>query len=173
MKYNVKKFIISEDQTHCLIFDRTLSIKQLSVVEDHGILLIRGGSLTSKDGYRIHVFRLNEFIEENIKVRSRTEVKDRRLEKTRGCHLYTIAKGSDGHLRMAVAIGKKMQIYQWKHTAAWTSWCPNSDNDTVDGFTLVKEISLHDNPTIMTILETPVSARGNAGIGIMVCIGFK
>lgn len=166
-------FHIKEDQTHLLIFDRTLSLKQLTVVEDHGIMLARGGSSTHKDGHRVHVFRLNEFHEDVFVVRSRIEVKDRRIDRTRGCHLYTTAKGSDGHLRMVVAIGKKVQIFQWKHTAAWTSWCPTIDNDTVDGFLFIREIQLHDSPTIMTILETPVNTRIKIGLGIMICVGYK
>lgn len=121
-----------------MVFDRTFCIKQISVVEDHGIILVRGGSATNKDGHRIHVFRLNEFREEVVQSRTRVEVKDHRLERTRGCHLYTILKANDGHLRMACVSGRKLVTFQWKHTAAWTSWCPNNDNDTVEGFVFVK-----------------------------------
>lgn len=135
--------------------------------------MIRGGSATHKDGHRIHVFRLNEFREDVIKPRSRIDVKDRRLEKTRGCHLYSTSKGGDGHLRMAVAVGKKLLTFQWKHTVAWTSWCPNSDNDTIDGFIFFREVSLHDSPTILTILETPVNSRASPTNGFMVCVGYK
>lgn len=135
--------------------------------------MVRGGSATHKDGHRIHVFRLNEFREDVIKPRSRIDVKDRRLEKTRGCHLYSTSKGVDGHLRMAVAVGKKLLTFQWKHTVAWTSWCPNSDNDTIDGFIFFREVSLHDSPTILTILETPVNSRASPSNGFMVCVGYK
>lgn len=38
---------------------------------------------------------------------------------------------------MCVAIGRKLQMFQWKHSAAWTAWCPASDTDTVDGFTFL------------------------------------
>lgn len=132
-------FLIREDQSYQMVFDKTFAVRQLSVVEDHNILLIRGGSTTHKDGYRIHVFRLGEFKDETIRVRSRVEVKDRRIEKTRGCHLYTISKGGDGYLRMAVAVGRKILTYQWKYTAAWTSWCSSTkDTETVDGFLFQK-----------------------------------
>ncbi|XP_055643647.1 GTPase-activating Rap/Ran-GAP domain-like protein 3 isoform X2 [Toxorhynchites rutilus septentrionalis] len=161
-------YLIKEDQTHRVVFDRTLCVKQLSVVEDHGIMLVRGGSALQKDSHRVHVFRLNEFADDRIGQRSRIDVKDRRIEKTRGCHLYAISRAGEAHLRMAVAVGRKLLIFQWKHTAAWTSWCPNSDNDTVEGFMFLKEITLHDLPSIMTILE---GSCPNSGM--LICIGFK
>ncbi|KFB52830.1 AGAP002573-PA-like protein [Anopheles sinensis] len=129
---------------------------------------VRGGSAVQKDGHRIHVFRLNEFTDDRLVQRSRVDVKERRIEKTRGCHLYAISRAGEAHLRMAVAVGRKLLIYQWKHTAAWTSWCPNSDNDTVEGFLFLKEIHLHDSPTIMTILE---GSCPNAGL--LICVGYR
>uniref|UniRef100_A0A182M1G4 Rap-GAP domain-containing protein n=1 Tax=Anopheles culicifacies TaxID=139723 RepID=A0A182M1G4_9DIPT len=161
-------YLIKEDQTHRVVFDKTLCVKQLNVVEDHGIMLVRGGSALQKDGHRIHVFRLNEFSDDRLVQRSRIDVKERRIEKTRGCHLYAISRAGEAHLRMAVAVGRKLLIYQWKHTAAWTSWCPNSDNDTVEGFLFLKEIHLHDSPTIMTILE---GSCPNAGL--LICVGYR
>ncbi|XP_052866109.1 GTPase-activating Rap/Ran-GAP domain-like protein 3 [Anopheles cruzii] len=161
-------YLIKEDQTHRTVFDKTLCVRQMNVVEDHGIMLVRGGSAVQKDGHRIHVFRLNEFTDERLVQRSRVDVKERRIEKTRGCHMYAISRAGEAHLRMAVAVGRKLLIYQWKHTAAWTSWCPNSDNDTVEGFLFLKEIHLHDSPTIMTILE---GSCPNAGL--LICVGYR
>ncbi|XP_053670296.1 GTPase-activating Rap/Ran-GAP domain-like protein 3 [Anopheles nili] len=161
-------YLIKEDQTHRVVFDKTLCVKQMNVVEDHGIMLVRGGSAVQKDGHRIHVFRLNEFTDDRVVQRSRVDVKERRIEKTRGCHMYAISRAGEAHLRMAVAVGRKLLIYQWKHTAAWTSWCPNSDNDTVDGFLFLKEIHLHDSPTIMTVLE---GSCPNAGL--LICVGYR
>lgn len=133
-------FLIREDQSYQMVFDKTFCVRQISVVEDHGIMLIRGGSATNKDGYRIHVFRIREFRDENIKIRSRIDVKERRIEKTRGCHLYAISKGGDGHLNMVVAVGRKILSFQWKYTAAWTSWCATNDIETADGFLFQKVI---------------------------------
>lgn len=121
-----------------MVFDRTFCVRQVTVVEEHGIILIRGGSASNKDGHRIHVFRLSEFGEDLVACRSRVEVKCNRIEKTRGCHLFALLKANDGHLKMGCVLGKKLLSFQWKHTAAWTSWCPNNDNDTVDGFVFLK-----------------------------------
>lgn len=132
-------FLIREDQSYQMVFDKTFCVRQLTVVEDHSIILIRGGSATNKDGYRIHVFKIKEFRDEHIKVRSRIEVKDRRIEKTRGCQLYATSKGGDGHLRLVVAVGRKIFIFQWKYTAAWTSWCSSTnDTETADGFLFLR-----------------------------------
>lgn len=129
-------FIIREDQTHQMVFDRTLAVRQLTVIEEHNLLLMRGGSSAHKDGgMHIYVFRLNEFKEDSIRVRSRCDVKDRRIDKTRGCHLYAISKGADGYLRMAVAVGRKISTFQWKYTAAWTSWrSSKKEMETSEGF---------------------------------------
>lgn len=136
-------FLIREDQSHQMVFDKTLAVRQINIVEDHNIMLIRGGSSTHKDAYHMHVFRLNEFRDDTMRVRSRVDVKERRIEKTRGCHLYAISKGVDGYLRLAVAIGRKILTFQWKYTAAWTSWCASKkDMETSDGFTFQKVIEM-------------------------------
>lgn len=114
----------------------------MSIIEDYGLMILRGGSVPHKDdNHRIYVFRLYEFENiEKIHVRSKNDVKDRRLEKTRGCHLYSILNGSDGFLRMVVCVNKKLLIYQWKYTVAWTSWCSNNETETIDGFIFIKVI---------------------------------
>lgn len=129
-----------------MVFDKSFCVRQISVVEDHGIMLIRGGSSTHKDSHRIHVFKLNEFRDDQLKIRSKIDIRDRRIEKTRGCHLYTISKGGDGHLRIAVAVGRKMLTFQWKYSAAWTSWCSNNETETADGFIFLRVIQhMFDN----------------------------
>lgn len=127
-----------EDQSHQMVFDKSFCVRQISVVEDYGIMLIRGGSSTHKDSHRIHVFKLNEFKDDHLKIRTKTDIRDRRIEKSRGCHLYTISKGGDGHLRLAVAVGRKMLTFQWKYSAAWTSWCSNNETETADGFIFLR-----------------------------------
>lgn len=128
----------SEDQSYQMVFDKSFCVRQISVVEDYGILLIRGGSSAHKDSHRIHVFKLNEFKTDQLKLRTKVDIRDRRIEKTRGCHLYTISKGGDGHLRLAVAVGRKMVTFQWKYSAAWTSWCSNNETETADGFIFLR-----------------------------------
>lgn len=169
-------FLIREDQSESLVFDRTLAVRQISVVEDHGLVLVRGGSPSNKDAHRMHCFKLDEFRSADgntapLLVRGRADVRSRRMEKTRGCHLHTVARSADGHLRLAVAVGRKLLTYQWRYTAAWAAWCPRNDprQDVVDGWILVREQQLHEVPSILTILESPSAAER----GFSICIGFK
>lgn len=152
-------FSVSDSLSHRLIFDESVQIKQLDVVEQHGILLFRTGD-KGKDS-NVYVFRLREFensttsrsaeipndreddqecedngdeddadddgdeSEENdcdnftrattkfkplirrtrvrvrpLAVRGRAHIKERRLPRTRGCHLYTVTMPGGSHLRM-------------------------------------------------------------------------
>jgi hypothetical protein len=142
-----------------MIFDKSVQIKQLTVVEAHGILLVRTDR--GRDS-RMHVFRLSSFESDACGSEpaafSRQHMKDQRLERTKGTHLYAVSRLGGSHLRMvkryilkkkydptiqlfvqlyskkAVAVGKKILLLQWRHSAAWTAWCPTSDTDTVEGF---------------------------------------
>lgn len=83
-----------------MIFDKTITVKQLSVVEAHGILLMRIDK--GKDG-KIYVFRLSDFEQEpneGSQPKSKHDLKEHRLERTKGCHLYAVSRPGNSHLRM-------------------------------------------------------------------------
>lgn len=178
-------YLIRDDQSVRPVFDRTLCVRQISVIEDHGLLLVRAGAPDKKDGQRMHCFRLDEFRWPAQQAesdggsadvwpppRNRAQCRERRMEKTRGCHLYSVSRsGADGLLRMAVACGRKLLVYQWRYSAAWAAWYPRTDSrpDVVDGWILLREQQLHDAPSILTILERPASASK----GLTICIGFR
>lgn len=159
-------FFVETQSNDRLIFDKTFCVKQLNVIEEHNLLLVRGGSVTNRDSHRIYVFRLKEFCSENYKAKSKIEVKDRRIERTRSCHLFSTSKNNGGHLKLVVAVGKKIEIFQWKHTAAYTTWCSTNDNETIEGFIYLRELNMTDVPTIITILEGPASEN-------LICVGYK
>ncbi|KAL5275099.1 GARNL3 family protein [Megaselia abdita] len=160
-------YLIKEEQTNeQLIFDKSFCVKQLNVLEEHDLLLVRGGSYANRDGHQIHVFRLKEFLNENFKTKSRSEVKVRRIERTRSCHLFATSKNTGGYLKLIVAVGKKIEIFQWKHTAAYTTWCSDNDNETNEGFIFLRELIMVDVPSIITILEGPASEN-------LICVGYK
>uniref|UniRef100_W8AJE0 GTPase-activating Rap/Ran-GAP domain-like protein 3 n=1 Tax=Ceratitis capitata TaxID=7213 RepID=W8AJE0_CERCA len=166
-------FLMKEDQSLQVIFNKSFQVRQLSVLGDHGLVLVRGGSPTNRDAHRIHVFRLREFQtkhgEGNLRCRNRAEVKERRIERTRGCHLNTCSRISSGHLRLVVAINRKLQLFQWKHSAAWASWCSENDTETAEGFIYQREIILSESPSIITPLEGPT----NTNAGGLICVGYK
>ena len=49
-----------------------------------------------------------------------------------------MSRPGGSHLRMVVAVGKKLLVMAWKHSAAWTAWCMQADTDPVEGFTFVR-----------------------------------
>ncbi|XP_047352106.1 GTPase-activating Rap/Ran-GAP domain-like protein 3 isoform X3 [Vespa velutina] len=231
-------FLVEEGLSHRMIFDESVQIKQLDVVEQHGILLFRG---IDKGKESVYVFRLREFdydsalsgktykfpeffnnrddedegdehdeeteengeneddykdgeieeedsetiYRENFKfksslrsrarthlrppaVRSRAHIKDRKLARTRGCHLYSITRQGGSHLRMCAAVGRRLTVLQWKHNAAWTAWCSSADTDTIEGFLLLKEFTASESPILITMIES--TEIGNEW---MLCCGAR
>ncbi|XP_011329684.1 GTPase-activating Rap/Ran-GAP domain-like protein 3 isoform X2 [Ooceraea biroi] len=216
-------FLIQDGVSHRLIFDESVQIKQLDVVEQHGILLFRASDKGKENS--VYVFRLREFeidpsarcaelfnnreLDEREKeeedddeeaedeaderndengedddadecdnftratakfqpvrrtrsrvrvrapaVRSRAHIKERKLRRTRGSHLYSITRPGGSHLRMCVVVGRRLTVLQWKHNAAWTIWCSSADTDTVEGFLLLKEFTASETPTLVTMIES-------------------
>ncbi|XP_042861693.1 GTPase-activating Rap/Ran-GAP domain-like protein 3, partial [Penaeus japonicus] len=160
----------TEGVAHRLIFDKSVQVKQLSVVEAHGILLIRVDK--GRDS-KIHVFRLSDFECEDERVKTKSDLKDHRLERTKGCHLYAISRPGGSHLRMVVAVNKKLLVLQWRHSAAWTAWCPASDTDTVDGFQFIREISVAESPSLITLVDSPLVSSAGGLSDNKICIGYK
>ncbi|XP_063906310.1 GTPase-activating Rap/Ran-GAP domain-like protein 3 isoform X2 [Zophobas morio] len=164
-------FVVEDGTSHHQIFDRSLQVRQLSVVEAHGILLLRAAH-SSKESNRIYIFRLSN-IESLDASKTRSNVKGQRLERTRGTNLYSISRSGGGRLRMCVAIGRRLQMYQWKHSAAWTTWCAPNDNDTVEGFSFYWELNLNETPSMLTILDNGYSNCSPSPGNIQVCVGYK
>ncbi|XP_033611418.1 GTPase-activating Rap/Ran-GAP domain-like protein 3 isoform X1 [Cryptotermes secundus] len=167
-------YLVEESMSHRLVFDKTVAVKQLHVVEAHGILLFRADK--GRDS-KIHVFRLSDFdgdFSNEGSARGRQDLKEHRLERTRGCHMYAISRAGGSHLRMVVAIGKKLLVMQWRHSAAWTAWCPASDTDTVDGFQYIREIQVPEPPQLITLVDSSLSGSSGGGIADNhICVGYR
>ncbi|XP_071495920.1 GTPase-activating Rap/Ran-GAP domain-like protein 3 isoform X1 [Diadema antillarum] len=145
-------FIIEEGLSPRMIFDKTVSFKQLSVVEAHGLLLARADK--GKDG-RIYVFRLSDFEGEENEgmVRTKNDCRNHKIERSKGCHLFAVSRPGGSHLRMVIAVGKKLVLMTWKHNAAWSAWCKAADTDTVEGFQFTRELSAGDVPNLMCLID--------------------
>ncbi|XP_022255990.1 GTPase-activating Rap/Ran-GAP domain-like protein 3, partial [Limulus polyphemus] len=158
-------FLLEEGVIHRPIFDRTVQIKQVNVVEEHGILIFRADK--GKDS-RIYVFSLSDFDSETREsggVRNKSDLRDHRLEKTKGCHLYAISRPCDSHLRMVVAFGRRLLVFQWRHTAAW---CASLDTDTVDGFQFIRELPVSEPVQLITLVDSPIKDADN-----QICVAYK
>ncbi|XP_030853506.1 GTPase-activating Rap/Ran-GAP domain-like protein 3 [Strongylocentrotus purpuratus] len=145
-------FIIEEGLSPRMIFDKTVAFKQLSVVEAHGLLLARADK--GKDG-RIYVFRLSDFEgqENESLIRTKSDCRNHKIERSKGCHLFSVSRPGGSHLRMVIAVGKKMILMTWKHNAAWSAWCKAADTDTVEGFQFTRELSAGDVPNPMCLID--------------------
>ncbi|KAL8625828.1 hypothetical protein ACOMHN_012420 [Nucella lapillus] len=128
------------------------------------------GSSPAREGKegKINVFRLSDFEGEVAEAvtRSRADCREHRLERTKGCHLYALSRPGGSHLRMVVALGKRLLVFSWKHSAAWSVWCPSVDVDIVDSFTFLRELQCGDVPQLVTLIE---GIRGDNQI----CVGYK
>lgn len=147
------------------IFDKTVVVKQLTVVEAHGLLVLR--SEKGKDS-KIHVFRLLDFEGEYNEhtVRTRLDCRDHRLDRTKGCHIYALSRPGTSHLRMVVAVQRRLLLFTWKHSAAWSAWCPTVDFEIADGFSFVRELHTDELPSIITLID------GNKEDN-QICVGYK
>nr|CAD7260314.1 unnamed protein product [Timema shepardi] len=118
-------FLVEESSSHRLIFDKTVAVKQLHVVEAHGILLFRVDK--GRDS-KIHVFRLSDFDGElsgETTTRGRADLKEHRLERTRGCQMYVISRPGGSHLRM-VSTWCQMYVISrpgGSHLRMVSTWC--------------------------------------------------
>ncbi|XP_076436139.1 GTPase-activating Rap/Ran-GAP domain-like protein 3 [Babylonia areolata] len=157
--------VLEEGQCPRQIFDKSVAVKQLSVVEVHGLLIMRVDK--GKEG-KVYVFRLNDFEGEAAEMvtRSRQDCRDHRLDRTKGCHVYAVSRPGGSHLRMVVAVGKRLLVFSWKHSAAWSAWCPSVDLDTVDSFSFLRELQCGEVPQLVTLVD---GVKGDNQI----CVGYK
>ncbi|XP_077987218.1 GTPase-activating Rap/Ran-GAP domain-like protein 3 [Glandiceps talaboti] len=162
---DVGVYILEEGLSARLIFDKSVQVKQLSVVEAHGLLLFRADK--GKD-CKVYVYRLSDFEGEQNEyvLRTKGDCKDHKLERTRGCHLYALSRPGGSHLRMVVAIGKKLLLMTWKHSVAWTAWCTAADTDTVDGFQYIRELYASEVPNLTTLIDGGKTDN-------QICVGYR
>ncbi|XP_015370838.1 PREDICTED: GTPase-activating Rap/Ran-GAP domain-like protein 3 [Diuraphis noxia] len=101
-------FVIEDGVSQRQIFDKTIQANQLNVVEAHGILLFR--TEKGRDS-KIYVFRLSEFdADMQTEVKSKPDLKDHKLERTRGCSMYAISKPGGSRLKMEFQIAEQPSI---------------------------------------------------------------
>nr|CAD7432480.1 unnamed protein product [Timema monikensis] len=74
---------------------------------------------------------------------------------------------------IVVALGKKLLVMQWRHSAAWTAWCPASDTDTVDGFQYIREIQVSESPTLLTLVDSSLGGSGGGVESSHICVGYR
>ncbi|XP_051967232.1 GTPase-activating Rap/Ran-GAP domain-like protein 3 isoform X3 [Xyrauchen texanus] len=154
------------------VFDKTLSIKQMHVLEPQDLLIARADK--GKDA-RLYVYRLSTLkrgIEERQLVRTKCDSRENKLEKTKGCHLYSINTHHGVELRIVAAIRNKLLLITRKQPrieclssiATVTGTC----DSPVEEFQYIREICLCDSPVVMALVDGPTGENDH-----MICVAYK
>uniref|UniRef100_A0A3B3ZN17 GTPase-activating Rap/Ran-GAP domain-like protein 3 n=1 Tax=Periophthalmus magnuspinnatus TaxID=409849 RepID=A0A3B3ZN17_9GOBI len=151
------------------VFDRTMVIKQMHVLEPQDVLIMRADK--GKDA-RLYVFRLSALkkgLEEKQLIRSKCDSRENKLEKTKGCHLYSINTHHGAELRIVAAIRNKLLLITRKQPRFEGLSAVASGVDTpVEEFQYIREICLCDPPVVMALVDGPTGENDN-----MICVAYK
>uniref|UniRef100_A0A8C3XL34 GTPase activating Rap/RanGAP domain like 3 n=1 Tax=Chelydra serpentina TaxID=8475 RepID=A0A8C3XL34_CHESE len=169
---DVGVLLIDDGQSSVQVFDKTLQVKQMHVLEALDLLITRADK--GKDS-RLLVFRMSAVrngIEAKQMAKSKYDCRDNKLEKTKGCHLYAINTHHSSELRIVVAIRNKLLLITKKYNqgTSLTSVCLMSplSESPVEEFQYIREICLSDPPVIMTLVDGPTGDNDN-----MICVAYR
>ncbi|XP_045419351.1 GTPase-activating Rap/Ran-GAP domain-like protein 3 isoform X2 [Lemur catta] len=164
--------LVDDDLPSVPVFDRTLPVKQMHVLETLDLLVLRADK--GKDA-RLFVFRLSALqkgLEGKQAGKGRSDCRENKLEKTKGCHLYAINTHHNRELRVVVAIRNKLLLITRKHNkpSGGTSislLSPVSESP-VEEFQYIREICLSDSPVVMTLVDGPTEESDN-----LICVAYR
>ncbi|EMP34565.1 GTPase-activating Rap/Ran-GAP domain-like protein 3, partial [Chelonia mydas] len=169
---DVGVLLIDDGQSSVQVFDKTLQVKQMHVLEALDLLITRADK--GKDS-RLLVFRMSAVrngIEAKQMAKSKYDCRENKLEKTKGCHLYAINTHHSSELRIVVAIRNKLLLITKKYNQgnSLTSVCLMSplSESPVEEFQYIREICLSDPPVIMTLVDGPSGDNDN-----MICVAYR
>ncbi|XP_046757644.1 GTPase-activating Rap/Ran-GAP domain-like protein 3 isoform X35 [Gallus gallus] len=162
--------LIDDGQTTVQVFDKTLQIKQMHVLEALDYLIARTDK--GKDS-RLLVFRLSSVqkdIETKQVIRSKYDCRENKLERTKGCHLYAINTHHSSELRIVVAIRNKLLLITKKYNPcnSLTGSSLSLSESPVEEFQYIREICLSDPPVVMTLVDGPTGDSDN-----MICVAYR
>uniref|UniRef100_A0A8B9F715 GTPase-activating Rap/Ran-GAP domain-like protein 3 n=1 Tax=Amazona collaria TaxID=241587 RepID=A0A8B9F715_9PSIT len=163
--------LIDDGQPSVQVFDKTLQVKQMHVLETLDLLIARTDK--GKDS-RLLVFRLSAVqkdIETKQIIRSKYDCRENKLERTKGCHLYAINTHHGSELRIVVAIRNKLLLVTKKYNpcnSLTSSSLLSSSESPVEEFQYIREICLSDPPVVMTLVDGPTGDSDN-----MICVAYR
>ncbi|KAF5909091.1 GTPase-activating Rap/Ran-GAP domain-like protein 3 isoform X2, partial [Clarias magur] len=154
------------------VIDKTLSVKQMHVLEPQDLLIMRADK--GKDA-RLYVYKLSALkrgIEERQLVRTKCDSRENKLEKTKGCHLYSINTHHGVELRIVAAIRNKLLLITRKHPRldclSCVSTSMGASDSPVEEFQYIREICLCDSPVVMALVDGPTGENDH-----MICVAYK
>ncbi|KAM8933577.1 GTPase-activating Rap/Ran-GAP domain-like protein 3 isoform 2-T2 [Pelodytes ibericus] len=165
--------LIDDGQPSIPVFDKTLQVKQIHILETLDLLIARADK--GKDA-RLYVFRLSSIrksLEDKQVMKTKYECRENKLEKTKGCHLYAInTHHHSNELRVVVAIRNKLLLITRKRSqlnmlSGFSVNSPSTDSP-VEEFQYIREICLSDPPLVMTLVDGPTGENDN-----MICVAYR
>ncbi|XP_034350688.1 GTPase-activating Rap/Ran-GAP domain-like protein 3 isoform X1 [Arvicanthis niloticus] len=165
--------LVDDDLPSVPVFDRTLPVKQIHVLETLDLLVLRADK--GKDA-RLFVFRLST-VQKGLDGRqtgkSRSDCRENKLEKTKGCHLYAINTHHSRELRIVVAIRNKLLLITRKpHNkpsgVPGASLLSPLSESPVEEFQYIREICLCDSPAVMALVDGPTEESDN-----LICVAYR
>ncbi|KAM9722466.1 GTPase-activating Rap/Ran-GAP domain-like protein 3 isoform 2-T2 [Dama dama] len=164
--------LVDDDLPSVPVFDKTLPVKQMHVLEALDLLILRADK--GKDA-RLFVFRLSAVqrgIEGKQAVKGKCDCRENKLEKTKGCHLYAINTHHSRELRIVVAIRNKLLLITRKHNkpsgVTGMSLSSPLSESPVEEFQYIREICLSDSPAVMTLVDGPMEESDN-----LICVAYR
>nr|XP_021502305.1 GTPase-activating Rap/Ran-GAP domain-like protein 3 [Meriones unguiculatus] len=165
--------LVDDDLPAVPVFDRTLPVKQIHVLETLDLLVLRADK--GKDA-RLFVFRLSvvqKGLDGRQTGRSRSDCRENKLEKTKGCHLYAINTHHSRELRIVVAIRNKLLLITRKQHnkpsgVPGASLLSPLSESPVEEFQYIREICLCDSPAVMTLVDGPTEESDN-----LICVAYR
>ncbi|XP_043840790.1 GTPase-activating Rap/Ran-GAP domain-like protein 3 isoform X1 [Dromiciops gliroides] len=164
--------LVDDGQPIVPVFDKTLQVKQIHVLESLDLLITRADK--GKDA-RLFVFRLSTVrkdVEGKQIVKSKYDCRENKLEKTKGCHLYAINTHHSSELRIIVAIRNKLLLITRKHNKqsglTTLSLLSSLSESPVEEFQYIREICLSDPPVVMTLVDGPTEENDN-----LICVAYR
>ncbi|XP_032089310.1 GTPase-activating Rap/Ran-GAP domain-like protein 3 [Thamnophis elegans] len=168
---DVGVFLLDDGQPPVPVFDKTLQIKQMHVLETLDLLITR---VDKGKEARLLVFRLKALWKsiEAKSTRSKSDCRENKLEKTKGCHLYAINTHHSNELRIIVAIRNKLLLVtrkfrRWETLNGAPLASPQSESP-VEEFQYIREICLSDPPVVMTLVDGPTGENDN-----LICVAYR
>ncbi|XP_043095999.1 GTPase-activating Rap/Ran-GAP domain-like protein 3 isoform X2 [Puntigrus tetrazona] len=154
------------------VFDKTLTVKQMHVLEPQDLLIARADK--GKDA-RLYVYRLSSLkrgIEERQLVRTKCDSRENKLEKTKGCHLYSINTHHGVELRIVAAIRNKLLLITRKQSRldclSSVATVTGTTDSPVEEFQYIREICLCDSPVVMALVDGPTGENDH-----MICVAYR
>uniref|UniRef100_A0A5K3EXR4 GTPase-activating Rap/Ran-GAP domain-like protein 3 n=2 Tax=Mesocestoides corti TaxID=53468 RepID=A0A5K3EXR4_MESCO len=156
-------YALEEHQQPLLLIDKSVDVKQLKVAESFGIMILRHDKGRES---RISVLQLSDL--PLAEVVDRGLVKRHTLDRSRGCHLFSTSTSATRPLRLVLAVGRRLLIYQWQVEItgrSLSSWNQFTYSELTARFVFVREVPTSEVVQVLSILDSNMGGR--------ICAGYR